>query len=106
VPAYKTPQSFPGMDVLPNPMRQLIEAIFPPDELPIAGMAGGAITPPGGLAGAKGMIWRGADDIKKIMPQTSQVPPPPPTGQAVGTAFDEYLRKIAQLLRQGQNPPR
>jgi hypothetical protein len=97
VPAYKTPQSFPGMDVLPNPMRQLIEAIFPPDELPIAGMAGGAITPPGG-PGVRTMVWRGADDLKKIMPQGSQVPSPPPAGQKIGSAFDDYLRKIAEVL--------
>lgn len=98
MPAFKTQPHFPGVDRIPGGMQRLLESIFPPDSLPIP-MMGGEMTPPGG-PGMKAMVWRGVDDMKKVMPQGSAIPPPPNTAGQVGSAFDEYLKKVADLLRQ------
>ena len=40
MPAYKTPQRFPGSQRLPELAQTLIQRFFPPDELPVPAMAG------------------------------------------------------------------
>ena len=40
MPAYKTPQQFPGSERLPDLAQTLLERFFPPDELPVPAMAG------------------------------------------------------------------
>lgn len=84
---------------MPGRMQELMQLIFPPDELP---MPMGAMTPPGGMGTGRNMIWRGAEDLKKIMPQGSKVPAAPPAGQKISGAFDDYLKKIADLLQKGK----
>lgn len=37
--AFKPPRTFPGVDALPAPLRALVEAAFPPNEVPLPGMA-------------------------------------------------------------------
>ena len=39
MPAYKTPQRFPGVSTLPQPVQKLTEMFFPPDELPTPAIA-------------------------------------------------------------------
>ena len=43
MPAKQTPKQFPGVSKLPPMVQMLIERYFPPDELPVPGMAGNVI---------------------------------------------------------------
>ena len=40
MPAYRTPQHFPGVERLPKPAGSLLELLFPKDQLPMPAMAG------------------------------------------------------------------
>ena len=40
MPAYKTPQSFPGSQHLPELAQTLLQRFFPADQLPVPAMAG------------------------------------------------------------------
>lgn len=98
MPAKQIPERFPGAEHLPSPIQRLLQSIFPPDQLPIP--LAGAELPPGGMGAATRRIYRGADDLSKVVPPPVGVPPPPPTTPTINGAFDEYLKRIQDLLRQ------
>ena len=61
----RSSEHFPGVDRLPPLVQELIERLFPPEELP---MLGGAMVPPGQLGKAViKPVFRGYGDMAKVL---------------------------------------
>ena len=88
-PLLPSPGSFPGVSQLPPLVQQLIERVFPPEQLPMS---------------AGSLIYRGPGDISRVLGAKPSVLPDvvPRTMQNVNSAVSDYAQKVAQILQQLQ----
>src|SRR3990167_7714346 len=122
-PAFKAPGSFPGLDQLPDSVRRALEALFPPDALPmpVATSIGGD-----GLKQALRLrleqtpvdrsnpfmqakhgqgVYERLQDIfskymSKVLPQTPSAVPPAPQGlQQLGQDLNQHSAQLDEILR-------
>jgi hypothetical protein len=117
----KMPGSFPGVSSLPDPLRRMMENVFPQDSLALPAMTGiggprlvqklsleapvDRSNPFMGPRHSKETferlteVFRPKDLTHALAPEPSRIPPAPQTAQQIKGAFTHYNELLQQLLQ-------
>ena len=101
MPAYNTPSQFPGTQHLPELAQQLLQRLFPPDQLPVPAMAGGLGPTRTKLPfpnSSGGPIPEGIGLSELFRTKVTPIPQYPGTIQKINDAFGGYRNTIKDLL--------